>query len=81
MRKLSVSLFILLTVPLQWSVSSAQDPSGSDGPRAHEFWPVAPEVGDLFADISVVDDQGEPVSIRELASKENYSVLVLGCLT
>ncbi len=56
------------------------DPSVGDGPRAHEFWPEAPAVGDLFPDVTVVDDQGAPINIHELPT-ENYSVLVLGCLT
>ena len=60
--------------------AQAPDPSVGDGPRAHEFWPAAPEVGDLFPDVNVVDDQGSLVNIRELAA-ENYSVIVLGCLT
>ena len=80
-------LFLSATL-LTWSAVNAQrpgpgaipDPSVGDGPRAHEFWPAAPQVGDLFPDVSVVDDQGVPVNIRELAA-ENYSVLVLGCLT
>jgi len=80
-------LFVSGTL-LAWSALNAQrpgpdefvDPSVGDGPRAHEFWPAAPEVGDLFPDVNVVDDLGNPVNIRELAA-ENYSVLVLGCLT
>jgi hypothetical protein len=40
----------------------------------------APEIGDPLPDLTIVDDQGTPINIRDLAS-ENYTVLVLGCLT
>jgi hypothetical protein len=40
----------------------------------------APEIGDPLPDLTIVDDMGNPVNIRDLAS-ENYTVLVLGCLT
>ena len=56
------------------------NPNIGDGPGAERFWPAAPQVGDLFPDVSVVDNQGKPVNIRELPG-ENYSVIVLGCLT
>lgn len=42
---------------------------------------VAPAVGGLFPDITVVDDQGRPVNIRSLAGEKPYTVLTLGCLT
>lgn len=38
------------------------------------------KVGDLLPDIEIFDHLGQPVNVREI-SKENYSVLVLGCLT
>lgn len=40
----------------------------------------APQVGDMIPDLTIVDRDGEPVNLRELTS-ENYTVLVLGCLT
>ncbi len=42
---------------------------------------VAPEVGEQISDVTIVDDQGNPVNIRELASQSPYTVLTLGCLT
>ena len=42
---------------------------------------VAPEVGALFPDITIVDDEGAPIGIRELAKRKPYTVLTLGCLT
>ena len=82
----AVIAFVLAASLLTWSSAQAQRPAQSpnqnpgDGPRAHEFWPAAPEVGDLFPDVSVSDHEGNLVNIRDLAT-ENYSVFVLGCLT
>lgn len=42
---------------------------------------AAPQVGDLFPDVTVVSDAGEPVNIRKLAGEKPYTVLTLGCLT
>lgn len=39
----------------------------------------APNVGELLPDIALVDADGEEFHLRSL--KENYSVLVFGCLT
>ena len=41
----------------------------------------APEIGEQIFDVTIVDDQGNPVNIRELASQSSYTVLTLGCLT
>ena len=47
-------------------------------------WPpfekYAPQIGEALPDITIHDDLGNPVNLRELAN-ENYKVLVLGCLT
>lgn len=32
----------------------------------------APEVGEKISDVTIVDDQGNPVNIRELASQSPY---------
>ena len=40
-----------------------------------------PEVGEQISDVTIVDDRGNPVNIRELASQSPYTVLTLGCLT
>ena len=42
---------------------------------------AAPAVGDLFPDVTIVDDQGGPVNVRSLAGEKPYTVLTLGCLT
>jgi cytochrome oxidase Cu insertion factor (SCO1/SenC/PrrC family) len=39
-----------------------------------------PKVGELVPDVTIVDDQGRPVSVRELAQGQ-YTVMTLGCLT
>ncbi len=39
-----------------------------------------PKVGERVPDVTIVDDQGRPVSIRDLAQGQ-YTVMTLGCLT
>ncbi len=51
------------------------------GMAASPRFDVAPEIGEQFPDLTIVDDQGDPVNIRELASESPYTVLTLGCLT
>lgn len=41
----------------------------------------APGLGVQIPDITIVDDQGNPANIRELARRKPYTVLTLGCLT
>ena len=41
----------------------------------------APGLGEQIPDITIVDDQGNPANIRELAQRKPYTVLTLGCLT
>jgi len=67
---------------LQSSVALAQFGMGAaGGARSSPRFDVAPQVGEQFPDITIVDDQGEPVNIRDLASRSPYTVLTLGCLT
>lgn len=54
-------------------------PPGLEPPEARIA--RAPDVGDLFPEVTIVDDEGQPVNIRELAGKKAYTVLTLGCLT
>ena len=57
---------------------------GDPGSDFIEFSPrfleLGPKVGEQLPDLTIVDDMGSPVNIREI-TKGNYSVLVLGCLT
>lgn len=52
------------------------------GPTAMDerFYSTVPGIGELAPDIQVVNDRGDPVNIREMATGQ-YTVLVLGCLT
>lgn len=49
-------------------------------PVMPQFEADAPKVGEQLPDVTIYDDLGNPVNLREL-SDENYKVLVLGCLT
>lgn len=73
-----VGTAIVLTMVAVPSMSNAQraGPSG-DIPR---FIELGPKVGEQLPDLTIFDDMGSPVNIREI-TKGNYSVLVLGCLT
>ena len=78
---------------LAMSNASAQPPGGmgmgmgmgmgaNGQPSAMDirFAETAPAIGSKLPDVTIVDDQGNPVNMRELASGQ-YSVLTLGCLT
>ena len=53
-------------------------PSG-DIPK---FLELGPKVGDQLPDLTIVDDLGNPVAIRDITGDgENYTVITLGCLT
>ncbi len=44
------------------------------------FDAAAPEIGEPLQDLTLVDAQGNPANIREIA-RDQYTVFVLGCLT
>ncbi|MFL2546174.1 MAG: hypothetical protein ACJ0SL_02265 [Candidatus Rariloculaceae bacterium] len=44
------------------------------------FAETVPAVGEKIPDVTIVDDAGNPVNMRELASGQ-YSVVTLGCFT
>ena len=67
----------LVATPL---LSNAQQERRGPGGDIPKFLELGPKVGEQMPDVTVVDDMGMPVNIREL-TKGNYSVLVLGCLT
>ena len=66
---------------------SAQAPQGmgagmGPGGDMPKFVERGPKVGDQLPDLTIVDDLGNPVRIRDITGDgENYSVLTLGCLT
>ena len=74
--RINVGLLIGLLLYLGSSTAFSQ----SQPPLMEKFEAHAPKVGEPLPDITVYDDLGNPVNIRELAN-ENYTVLVLGCLT
>ncbi len=67
---------------LQSPVALAQFGMGAPGgARSSPRFDAAPQIGDKIADLTIVDAQGQPVNIRDLASRSPYTVLTLGCLT
>ncbi|MFL2553218.1 MAG: hypothetical protein ACJ0S4_00770 [Candidatus Rariloculaceae bacterium] len=46
----------------------------------NRFYAAAPAIGELVQDVDIVDGEGNPVNIREIATGQ-YTVLVTGCLT
>jgi hypothetical protein len=49
-------------------------------PPMAAFEADAPKIGEPLPAITIYDDLGNPVNVRDLAP-ENYKVLILGCLT
>ncbi len=80
----TVLLAIGMAGLLQSGAVLAQAPAGMGmgmGMGANPRFDVAPEVGEQIPDVTIVDDHGNPVNIRDLASNSPYTVLTLGCLT
>jgi len=50
-------------------------------PLEDRFDQIAPAIGELLPDLTIVDDKGNPVNMRELPERGRYTVLVVGCLT
>ncbi len=89
-RSLS-SMAFALGGSLLAGVVFAQGAPGMGGQRSPEvaaaiqavidrFDAAAPQIGEPLQDLTLVDDQGNPANIRELA-RDQYAVFVLGCLT
>ena len=69
------------------SIASAQVPGGmargmGAGPSGMDtrFMATVPAIGEQIPDITIVDDQGNPVSMRDITTGQ-YTVLTVGCLT
>ncbi len=90
-----VRLISLLTVLLGGSLLTgavfAQGAPGMGPQRSPEvaaaiqavidrFDAAAPEIGEPLQNLTLVDAQGNPANIREIA-RDQYTVFVLGCLT
>ena len=89
-RKTSLMAFALGGSLLAGTVF-AQGAPGMGGQRSPEvaaaiqavidrFDAAAPEIGEPLQDLTLVDEQGHPANIREIA-RDQYTVFVLGCLT
>ncbi len=89
-RRLS-SLITFAAALLLVGVASAQAPGGmargmaagmGAGPTGMDtrFMDIVPGIGEQLPDISIVDDQGNPVNMRDITTGQ-YTVLTLGCLT
>ena len=73
---------VAIAALLQSSLAFGQAGMGAAGERRDpRFEAAGPKVGEVIPDLTIVDDQGNPVNIRELASRSPYTVLTLGCLT
>ena len=77
----NVYLAILAAAMWPSSVVLAQEGSGLGVSPPEARFVNAPGLGERIPDITIVDDQGNPANIRELARRSPYSVLTLGCLT
>ena len=79
------TILVAIAALAQSSLVYAQPPRGAQMPAGitppNTRFENAPQVGEQFPDIRIFDDQGNPVNIRELASRSPYTVLTLGCLT
>ena len=84
-RLISLSIFLFLGA-VQSAIAQApamgMGMGMGAGPTAMDerFYDTVPGIGELVPDIQVVNDRGDPVNIREVATGQ-YTVLVLGCLT
>ena len=67
---------------LQSGPALAQQGMGAPGAeRPSPRFDAVMQIGEQIPDLTIVDDQGNPVNIRKLASSSAYTVLTLGCLT
>ena len=71
---------IVLAMVAAPSLSQAQRAPGGPSGDIPKFIADGPKVGERLPDVTIVDDMGTPVNIRDI-TKGSYSVLVLGCLT
>ncbi len=71
----TASLFLILAGIVQTSLVVAQ----GTAPQVR-FESAAAQVGELIPDLTVVDDQGNPVKLRDI-TRGHYTTITLGCLT
>ncbi len=80
-RLISLSIFVLFGA-VHSAIAQVPGMGMGAGPTAMDerFYRTVPGIGELVPDVQVVNDRGDPVNIREVATGQ-YTVLVLGCLT
>ncbi len=83
---LSLTTAVLLQSNLTLGqTGSAARPEGprdrNSSPLVAQFLATAPELGEPPPDVTIFDDQGHPVNLRELTRRGHYTVLTFGCLT
>jgi cytochrome oxidase Cu insertion factor (SCO1/SenC/PrrC family) len=75
----SASFALVLAAFLQTSLVVAQGMPPQVTPPQVRF-ESAPKVGDMVPDLTIVDDQGNPVNLRDI-TRGHYTTITLGCLT
>ncbi len=75
MHPRTASLILILAGLMQTSLVVAQGT-----PPQVRFETAAAQVGELIPDLTVVDDQGNPVKLRDI-TRGHYTTITLGCLT
>ncbi len=83
-----LSPFVLFAAALFLAgIASAQAPGGmargmGAGPSGMDtrFMATVPAIGEQVPDVTIVDDQGNPVNMRDITTGQ-YTVLTVGCLT
>ncbi len=75
------SLLPAIAAAVMWPVGVAMAQEGMGIVPPEGRFANAPALGERIPDVTVVDDQGNPANIRELAERSPYTVLTLGCLT
>ena len=81
--KLLIRTVVVISMVLSSASLFAQGMGPGNGmgqPMVAEFEAAAPDIGEALHDITIYNDLGIPVNVRDLASGK-YKVIVLGCLT
>ena len=81
MMRRSVLALVFLGAMLQASPALAQGNLPGLPPLEARFDESAPAIGERLPDLTIFDDQGSRVDMRELPVPGRYTVLTVGCLT
>ena len=80
MRRSVLSLIFLGVMPQTGPVLAQGNLPGLP-PLEVRFDQTAPAIGQPLPDLTLFDDQGNPVNMSELPATGRYTVLTVGCLT